>query len=109
EPKITRRRADQLGDLMLHLKLAAVDLQKILFAAVQNVRQRLHGLGLSRSRRSEQQEDADWPALGSQAGLEHLNVRNNHPRGGRLRSEEHTSNSSHVSISYAVFCLKKKI
>src|SRR5699024_12084799 len=26
-----------------------------------------------------------------------------------LRSEEHTSNSSHVSISYAVFCLKKKI
>src|SRR5699024_11439436 len=26
----------------------------------------------------------------------------------RQRSEEHTSNSSHVSISYAVFCLKKK-
>src|SRR5690242_20987407 len=26
-----------------------------------------------------------------------------------LRSEEHTSNSSHMSISYAVFCLKKKI
>src|SRR5690625_5753914 len=25
------------------------------------------------------------------------------------RSEEHTSNSSHVAISYAVFCLKKKI
>src|SRR5699024_12105889 len=25
------------------------------------------------------------------------------------RSEEHTSDSSHVSISYAVFCLKKKI
>src|SRR5207249_11312265 len=24
------------------------------------------------------------------------------------RSEEHTSDSSHVSISYAVFCLKKK-
>src|SRR5438067_13841189 len=24
------------------------------------------------------------------------------------RSEEHTSESSHVSISYAVFCLKKK-
>src|SRR5690348_17516813 len=24
------------------------------------------------------------------------------------RSEEHTSNSSHPSISYAVFCLKKK-
>src|SRR5207249_11990467 len=26
----------------------------------------------------------------------------------RARSEEHTLNSSHVSISYAVFCLKKK-
>src|SRR5699024_12840432 len=25
------------------------------------------------------------------------------------RSEEHTSEPSHVSISYAVFCLKKKI
>src|SRR5690349_22193940 len=26
----------------------------------------------------------------------------------RHRSEEHTLNSSHVEISYAVFCLKKK-
>src|SRR5437660_7198705 len=26
----------------------------------------------------------------------------------QLRSEEHTSESSHVAISYAVFCLKKK-
>src|SRR5256885_10717808 len=25
-----------------------------------------------------------------------------------VRSEEHTSNSSHLVISYAVFCLKKK-
>ena len=24
------------------------------------------------------------------------------------RSEEHTSDSSHITISYAVFCLKKK-
>src|SRR5690606_40016303 len=29
--------------------------------------------------------------------------------GGDDRSEEHTSNSSHVKISYAVFCLKKEI
>src|SRR5690349_24227517 len=28
--------------------------------------------------------------------------------GGSRRSEEHTLNSSHVEISYAVFCLKKK-
>src|SRR6202012_6199098 len=26
----------------------------------------------------------------------------------KMRSEEHTSNSSHTVISYAVFCLKKK-
>src|SRR3712207_8946339 len=26
----------------------------------------------------------------------------------KIRSEEHTSNSSHANISYAVFCLKKK-
>src|SRR5438874_9083023 len=29
-------------------------------------------------------------------------------RGFDARSEEHTLNSSHVEISYAVFCLKKK-
>src|SRR5690554_7041047 len=28
--------------------------------------------------------------------------------GGFYRSEEHSLNSSHVRISYAVFCLKKK-
>src|SRR5258707_5098107 len=33
----------------------------------------------------------------------------NHRRpGGCARSEEHTLNSSHANISYAVFCLKKK-
>src|SRR5690349_24249013 len=35
--------------------------------------------------------------------------RHAHAAGARPpRSEEHTSNSSHVEISYAVFCLKKK-
>src|SRR5438034_7995521 len=29
-------------------------------------------------------------------------------KGGLRRSEEHTLNSSHTVISYAVFCLKKK-
>ena len=32
----------------------------------------------------------------------------NSPSGGSTRSEEHTLNSSHLVISYAVFCLKKK-
>src|SRR2546427_8256966 len=31
-----------------------------------------------------------------------------HQRRARWRSEEHTSDSSHSQISYAVFCLKKK-
>src|SRR5207244_5091416 len=36
-------------------------------------------------------------------------VRVDRPLGaGRVRSEEHTSESSHQIISYAVFCLKKK-
>src|SRR5256885_5480709 len=30
------------------------------------------------------------------------------PQSGQARSEEHTSDSSHLVISYAVFCLKKK-
>src|ERR1035438_4033324 len=40
--------------------------------------------------------------------------RNDHAQVSRVvllfavRSEEHTSNSSHLGISYAVFCLKKK-
>src|SRR5207249_8010346 len=41
-----------------------------------------------------------------------LAVRASEARQGKQReterSEEHTSDSSHVSISYAVFCLKKK-
>src|SRR5699024_11843746 len=31
-----------------------------------------------------------------------------HAQAPTARSEEHTLNSSHVSISYSVFCLKKK-
>src|SRR5438477_5906194 len=37
---------------------------------------------------------------GTRRKLEHVAIGN--------RSEEHTLNSSHMSISYAVFCLKKK-
>src|SRR5689334_24652249 len=36
----------------------------------------------------------------------HAHLRSARPR--QRRSEEHTSESSHSSISYAVFCLKKK-
>src|SRR5437773_8721220 len=40
-------------------------------------------------------------ALGVKINLETIN-------GNDLRSEEHTSELSHITISYAVFCLKKK-
>src|SRR5438034_2562696 len=48
-------------------------------------------------RRGRQGEDDERPLVG-------------HPGRARpaLRSEEHTSESSHTVISYAVFCLKKK-
>src|SRR5438876_9104696 len=38
-----------------------------------------------------------------------LSVCERGPAGTVFRSEEHRLNSSHPSISYAVFCLKKKI
>src|SRR2546427_6339167 len=62
-----------------------------------------HGAGRSGGRAGQgaAQRDTRRPAAGT--GGAHL-LR----RGGRGRSEEHTSNSSHSQISYAVFCLKKK-
>src|SRR5690554_7796952 len=46
----------------------------------------------------------------SQLGHEVRRGRVAHPAGaGRARSEEHTSELQSVEISYAVFCLKKKI
>src|SRR5690349_2414638 len=40
--------------------------------------------------------------------VEHRLFQDMAPFSFQIRSEEHTSNSSHVEISYAVFCLKKK-
>src|SRR2546422_10298237 len=46
---------------------------------------------------------------GRRAGRARLaHLRRSGPTPDRPRSEEHTSNSSHGYISYAVFCLKKK-
>src|SRR5688572_32315156 len=48
-----------------------------------------------------------WAALAAQcAGETHMTA--NRIAAALLRSEEHTLNSSHSQISYAVFCLKKK-
>ena len=44
--------ANQLGHLMIHLKLAAVHAQHILLAAVQDAGERFHGLRFACSRRT---------------------------------------------------------
>src|SRR5437773_7651484 len=41
-------------------------------------------------------------------GLDVLHCQVNMPQPDAERSEEHRLNSSHITISYAVFCLKKK-
>src|SRR5690348_17775895 len=41
-------------------------------------------------------------------GVAHFDAILPRPHADRARSEEHTSELSHPSISYAVFCLKKK-
>src|SRR3712207_7578084 len=47
---------------------------------------------------------AGWPA--PRAGAQEARATGS--AGTAARSEEHTSDSSHANISYAVFCLKKK-
>jgi hypothetical protein len=72
---VARRRADQLGDLMVRLVLRTVDLEKVFGAAVKNLSERFDGAGLSRAGRAEQEKDAGGPVRRTQAGLIHLDVR----------------------------------
>src|SRR5690606_41466911 len=53
--------------------------------------------------------DARQNPLDARGFLPHYWIRLMEPLRFGHRSEEHTSESSHVKISYAVFCLKKKI
>src|SRR5262249_2249798 len=55
-PQISRRRANQLGDLMRMLKLRAVDLDAGARIAKQCLRHRLHYAGLARTRWSQEQQ-----------------------------------------------------
>ena len=82
--QISGRRADQLGDLVLHLELAAIDLENVLLAAVQDFGQRFDGLGLARSGGAQQQKHAHRAAFRSETRLEHLNVGNDDLGRGRL-------------------------
>ena len=83
-PQISRRRSDQLGDFVLHLKFAAVDAHQVFLVAVQRVRQRLDGAGLTGAGGTEQQEHARRAAFGPQSRTIHLYVGNNLRDGVRL-------------------------
>src|SRR5438067_6038673 len=68
---------------------------------------------LFRSRRSAPQDRMVVPRLENRrrVGVSQLHgpwTRSVDSQADHSRSEEHTSELSHVSISYAVFCLKKK-
>jgi hypothetical protein len=83
-PQVTRRRADQLGDLVLHLEFAAVDLQQVFLAAVQHLGQRFHRAGLARAGGSQQQKHPGRPPFRRQARLIDLEVRHNGLQHGGL-------------------------
>ena len=85
--QISGRRANQFRHLVFHLELAAIHLEDVLLAAVKHVRERFNGLGLSGTGRPQQEKHPHRAALRGQAGLKHLNVGDNHPRGRRLADD----------------------
>ena len=75
--EIPGRRADELRDLVLHLKLAAIYSEQVLLASVQGVGQGFDSPGLSGPGGSQQQEDSGGAAVGRESRLVHLDVWNN--------------------------------
>ena len=70
--EVSRRRADQLGDLVRVLKFGAVDLDARLGIAEQRLGHRLHDARLARSGRPQKQQVADRAAGRIQPGEKHL-------------------------------------
>src|SRR6476661_6968339 len=93
--QVSGRRADQLGDFVLHLELAAIHPQQALFTSVQDVGESFDRPRLAGSRGTQQQEHARRAAFGSEARAIHLHVRNDfrdsvglpHQSAGKLLSE----------------------
>src|SRR4029079_6916117 len=56
------------------LELATVDLEEILRAPVQHLRNCLDRPGLPRAGRTQQEKDSSAPSLGSEASLAHIHV-----------------------------------
>jgi len=77
-PDVPRGSADELCHLVLFLKLPAVDAHDLLGVTVQNLRDRLHGLGLSGARGSEQEKYPDRTTFGRQPRSVNLNARDDH-------------------------------
>jgi len=82
--EIARRCSNQFGDLVLHLELAAVYLEDVLFAAMQHFGERFNRLGLASTSGAQQQENSNRPAFRRKTCLEHLNVRDDQMRSRRL-------------------------
>ena len=82
--QVAGRRADQLGDFVLHLELAAVHFEQVLLAAVEDFGQRFHRLGFAGAGGPQQQEDPYRAAFRGQAGLKHLDVGNDDASHRRL-------------------------
>ena len=72
--QVAWRRADELGDLVLHLELATVDSEDVLLAAVQDLGQRLDGFRLARARWTQEQENAGGAPLRRKTGLVDLQI-----------------------------------
>ena len=85
--QIPGRRSQQFRHFMFHLIFAAIHFQQLLRTAVQHIRQRFHGLGLSRSGRPQQQKNARRTPFRSQPGPVHFHVRNNRCNCGRLADQ----------------------
>src|ERR1700744_926084 len=71
-PQVSRRRADQFGDLMGMLEFGAVDLDARVGVAEQRFGQRLHYAGFAGAGRPEEEQVADGASGSVQASQEHL-------------------------------------
>lgn len=68
-------RADEFGDLVLHLELAAVDAEEVGGAAVENFGEGLDSVGLAGAGGTKQEKDAAGASGRREAGLKDLDAR----------------------------------
>src|SRR5262245_40198129 len=73
---VTRRRADELRDLMLGVVLAAIDAYDFMAVAMEDFGKRFNRSSFSSPGRAEQKKHAGGPARWRKSGLIHLNTGN---------------------------------